>query len=315
MEHGLPSPEYYHDLVFSVPILPSSTQDMSKSRSWCYTLNNYTDDELALIRAFEAAYQVIGFEVGEQGTPHLQGYIQWKNPRTLKGMKKLMPRAHLERRMGTIDQAVDYCKKDGKFEEYGTKPLTQTEKGLGEKQRWMDIIDAAEKGDEEWLKENHPNVYFRQLNVFRSHKKKKTEIADYSNDDTPHEWWWGPTGTGKSKKLWEDFPEHYQKEQNKWWDGYQGEDVVAIEEASPETMKYLASRLKVWADRYPFPGEIKGGRMNGIRPKKIIVLSNYPLEACFPGEADAGPLRRRFKEVKFGQVSPWSDMISVIPPP
>jgi len=47
-------------------------------------------------------------------------------------------------------------------------------------------------------------------------------------------------------------------------------------------MEHLASRLKQWADRYPFDGEIKGGKIEGIRPAKVIVLSNYTIEQCFP---------------------------------
>ena len=31
--------------------------------------------------------------------------------------------------------------------------------------------------------------------------------------DTPHEWWVGPTGTGKSKKVWEEYPTHYAKKE------------------------------------------------------------------------------------------------------
>ena len=42
--------------------------------------------------------------------------------------------------------------------------------------------------------------------------------------DTPHEWWVGPTGTGKSKKVWEEYPTHYAKEKNKWWCNYTGQD-------------------------------------------------------------------------------------------
>jgi len=71
-------------------------------------------------------------------------------------MKKFIPRAHLEPRRGTIDEAVDYCKKDGDFEEYGEKPKTQQEKGVSEKARWKRIFEKAEEGDEEWLKENEP---------------------------------------------------------------------------------------------------------------------------------------------------------------
>ena len=63
--------------------------------------------------------------------------------------------------------------------------------------------------DEEWLKENEPNVAFKHMATFRSHKKAKKEPLNYV--DTPHEWWVGPTGTGKSKKVWEEYPTHYAK--------------------------------------------------------------------------------------------------------
>ena len=82
--------------------------------------------------------------------------------------------------------------------------------------------------------------------------------------------WVGPTGTGKSKKVWEEYPTHYAKEKNKWW------------------------------CNYTFPGEIKGGRIEGIRPLKVIVTSNYTPEECFPNSNDLEPILRRFKVVQFG---------------
>ena len=66
---------------------------------------------------------VIGYEVGKDGTPHLQGYVCMKKTRTLPAMKKIMPRAHLELMKGTPEQAAEYCKKDGKFDEKGTFPV------------------------------------------------------------------------------------------------------------------------------------------------------------------------------------------------
>ena len=79
-----------------------------------------------------------------------------------------------------------------------------------EKKRWRRIFEKAEEGDEDWLKENEPNVAFKHMATFRSHKKKaKKEPLNYV--DTPHEWWVGPTGTGKSKKVWEEYPTHYAK--------------------------------------------------------------------------------------------------------
>ena len=72
------------------------------------------------------------------------------------------------------------------------------EKGEGEKKRWRRIFEKAEEGDEDWLKENEPNVAFKHMATFRSHKKAKKEPLNYV--DTPHEWWVGPTGTGKSRR-------------------------------------------------------------------------------------------------------------------
>jgi len=99
-------------------------------------------------------------------------------------------------------------------------------------------------------------------------------------------------------KVYLQYPNHFQKELNKWWCGYKGEEVVAIEEWSPKN-ECTGSQLKIWADRYPFTGQIKGGSLKKIRPKKIIVLSNYTIEECFPAKEDHLPLKRRFKVTMF----------------
>ena len=80
--------------------------------------------------------------------------------------------------------------------------------------------------------------------------------------DTPHEWWVGPTGTGKSRRYGKSTQLTMLKK-NKWWCNYTGQDTVVIEEADPKNMEHLADRLKVWADRYPFPGEIKEEESKG----------------------------------------------------
>jgi len=75
---------------------------------------------------------------------------------------------------------------------------------------------------------------------------------------------------------------------------------VIIEEWSPKN-EVTASALKIWADRYPFTAQIKGGVLQKIRPAKIIVISNYRLSDCFPDARDADPIARRFKEFEFPQ--------------
>lgn len=94
-----------------------------------------------------------------------------------------------------------------------------------------------------------------------------------------HIWLWGDAGTGKSANLWRTYPHAYRKLLNKWWDGYENQDVVIIEEMNPTSLKALANHMKLWADRYPFVAEIKGASLY-IRPQLIVVTSNYSIRQC-----------------------------------
>lgn len=264
-----------------------------KSRSWCFTINNPTEEDRSDIHDLIAVaeYVIIGNEIGEQGTPHFQGYCEFQHARTLNGVKRILKRAHLERRRGTPQEAITYCEKEGDFIEHGIRPTTTK---LTPKERWTRILHLAETGNVEALKEEFPGEYIRY------HEKLKSMIVRQPTILTilENEWWYGSTGTGKSRRLWNIYPNHYQKELNKWWCGYQGQDVVAIEEWAPKN-ECTASALKIWADRYPFTAQVKGGSLQRIRPKKIIVLSNYTIEQCFPAMEDCEPIKRRFQVVHF----------------
>ena len=54
---------------------------------------------------------------------------------------------------------------------------------------------------------------------------------------------------------------YYPKLNNKWWDGYQSQKVVIMEDVDKETVKFLHHHLKIWADRWGFIGETKGARL------------------------------------------------------
>lgn len=265
------------------------------SRNWCYTLNNYTDDEhLNLLNITECKYHIFGKEVGLNGTPHIQGFIVFPNQRRLKSVKQIVgERAHCEKAMGNSIQNRNYCMKEGDFIEYGDRPLTQEEKGNQEKIRWDHALkEAKTKGEvtDERIQFLHYNT-IKKVRYDALLTRKLDALNELNN-----EWWYGKPGTGKSRKGFELYPQAYRKNpNNEWWDGYNDEEVVIIEDLDNSHHKQF-SNIKRWADHYPFLAEIKGGMIK-IRPKKIIITSNYKIEEITG--LNQMPILRRFKEVNF----------------
>lgn len=252
--------------------------------------------------ALHTEYGVCGRELGAEGTPHLQGFIRFKSATSFKRVKNLLGRAHLESQKGSSAQAAEYCKKDGDFDEWGDPP----KENRNSKNRWRFILKCAEDGDLETIKDEYPGEYLRYHDKLRSLRRR---IPIILSGALQNEWWYGETGTGKSRSVWELYPEHYQKALNKWWDGYCDEETVVIEEWSPKN-DCTASSLKIWADRYPFSAEIKGGTLRRIRPQRIIVTSNYTIDQCFEKEEDREPIKRRFKQVHFSRFFNLDDILN-----
>lgn len=99
------------------------TRDSPK-KHWVFTLNNYTTGDEGGLWLPSYDYAVLGKEVGDSGTPHIQGYVVFKKKYRLSQLKKHSPQAgrcHWEPQSvySTPEQAADYCKKDGAYVEFG----------------------------------------------------------------------------------------------------------------------------------------------------------------------------------------------------
>lgn len=85
---------------------------MPGSRSYCFTINNPSVDEVNDLFQNDFKYMIIGFETGKKGTPHIQGYLQYYQPVTFNTVKLSLPTAHIEVAKGTPQQNIAYCSLD-----------------------------------------------------------------------------------------------------------------------------------------------------------------------------------------------------------
>jgi len=256
-------------------------------RAWCFTINNYSESDCLVLDGLPVEYLIYGKEVGASGTPHLQGYLYRKAKYSLRQLKKLFPRAHLEVSKGTPEDNREYCSKEGNFTERGVLPLSQVKKGLAGAAKYKEMWALAKSGEFESL----PPAQIKTWEYI--HAKYSAPSVDRSELDNL--WISGPTGAGKSKYIRETYPVFFTKSMSKWWDAYNGEPVIVIDDFAPEHGKYLGYYLKIWADHYVFPAEVKGGMLR-IRPQTIIVTSQYALEECFEDPETVKALLRRFKK-------------------
>ena len=116
---------------------------MSYAKRWCYTINNYTD-EYPLDDICD--YHVYGREIGESGTPHLQGFIIFTQRKRLTQLHRLLPGGHYEVTKGSNLQAADYCKKGGDFVEIGEMPIDGSDKGGIATKEKLDIVTGKQIG-------------------------------------------------------------------------------------------------------------------------------------------------------------------------
>jgi len=102
-----------------VIVEPSSScknkKQVSPKVAWCFTLNNYSDEQIASIISSMELNCRLGFfnkEIAPStGTPHLQGYFEFKEKMRPVGIFKI-PEMHFTGAKGNLDQNFKYCSKE-----------------------------------------------------------------------------------------------------------------------------------------------------------------------------------------------------------
>jgi len=275
---------------------PNKVPDSYRSRGWIFTWNNYKPEDWESMQSIKCQYLVVAQEVGEKGTPHLQGFVYFKNAKTKRTVrKKVVPGANVAPNMKDALVQRNYCLKlreedpipNEVYIEMGERPQTRKEVGETQQKKWEAIRDTAKAGN---LDDIEAGVFVRSYRTLR-------QIAfDYSKpcedlEDCCGYWIYGDHGTGKST-LARSLGEYYVKSLDLWWDGYQGEENVILEDMDP-FHKSMGRDIKLWADKYALNVPVKGGYRRA-RPKRIIVTSQYSPEEIWDDEKTVSAIRDRF---------------------
>lgn len=89
-----------------------NTNNPRRARNWCFTLNNYTENDIKHLESEfkDTADYTFQQERGANGTKHLQGVVCFKNAVSFKHVKNILPQAHIEI-CKNKRAAISYCSK------------------------------------------------------------------------------------------------------------------------------------------------------------------------------------------------------------
>lgn len=200
---------------------------MSKVRHYCATFFNEPKDALPE----GVRYAIYGEEIcPTTGKKHWQAYIEFYKPVRMAAVKKMYKdkTIHLETRKGSREQARDYCKKENKFYEHGEWIV-----GQGHRTDLKAIVNQLKNGTKlSELMIEDPKTYCQYRNGLKDIAATITKESTKEFRKVEVTLLTGPTGCGKTRKAMEEAKYKIQGSHLGWWQDYEGEESILIDEYS-----------------------------------------------------------------------------------
>lgn len=266
--------------------MPSATRTQ-RARSYTFTLNNPKDvTELDSLKQLPVKYIIVGNELSKTGTPHYQGYITFNNPTSFNTIKKAIPTAHIEVAKGTAQQNREYCSKESILLEVGSigvpgkrNDLSEVRDTLDKSHRIRDIINTATSNQQikyayEYLKFSEPPRPIGKIEVH---------------------WYYGNSGTGKSRLAREENEDVFIPYDYSHWEGYDGNKVVLLDDFRKNFCTF--NELLKLTDIYPLRVRCLYGTRQ-LQATKIIINTLYSPLDTYNTREDIYQLTRRITTCK-----------------
>ena len=244
----------------------------TQNRKWLLTFNNpvehnATHEELKVIlgKIKGALYWCMCDEIGgKTQTYHTHLFLYRSSPFKFEQIKKMFPSAHVDYVRGTNQENRDYIRKEGKYENSDKKEtnLIDTfeesgecpEENQGSRNDLNELYDMIKNDYSTYqILEVNPN-YMKQIGTIDRIREvlRYEEFKNKRRLDLHVEYWYGASGTGKSRNIRDEFGDenvYSVVDTLHPWDGYKGQDVVIFDDFRDD-MFHLVELLR-WLDVYP----------------------------------------------------------------
>lgn len=258
------------------------------SKTWVYTLNNYTDQDIEQFKSFTVSKHRCCKEKGASETEHLQGAITFKRAYRLAQLKKLNEKVHWEQ--ARTKDAENYCTK-------GEIIIDINNVSQGQRNDLKKAVDKLkEKATIRQMAVDCPETYVRYhkgLQALRKELQPRIEVFTKPEVNV----YIGQPGSGKTRKVYEKDPDVYNVPEpvngQIWFDGYEGQESILLDDFYG-WIKYHT--LLQWLDGYPMQLPVKGSTV-WRNWKTVYITSNKPPSEWYNRD-EINALQRRITNIE-----------------